>query len=144
MELRAWRERQVTEMDLPSGLTVKLKPVSLVDLMINGEIPAPLLSQVQTLIDSKSEVELSKIGDYMETINLAVKACVISPPLADEPDEDHLSVSELPLDDRMAIFNFANQAAESLKPFRSQPAGDDGATQPGAGVQSTAEPDRGD
>ncbi len=125
MDMRAWRARQLTgeAFTLPSGLVVRLKRVGIMDLAEQGQIPAPLAGIVQHFMDEKDHnVELADFARFSGVINLVVKAALIDPPGADEADDTHLGVDELPMTDRMAIFNWCNEAAESLRPFRPESA----------------------
>jgi hypothetical protein len=122
MELSAWRKRRQEgeEFTTPSGLVVTLRRVSLLDLAERGEIPAPLASMVNKILDTKvHKLTVEEIPEYNKSINLLVKAAVISPPVADEPDETHVGIEELPMKDRLAIYNWC-QIGEPLRPFRRE------------------------
>ncbi len=127
--LRAWREkrRMGERYELPSGLVVQVRRVSLLDLAERGQIPAPLVGMVNKLLSPTSEaLTVKNAPEFAEAINLVVKASVVDPPVADVPDDEHLGVTELPIGDRLALFNWANSSAERLRPFRGgtgEPAG---------------------
>ena len=122
MTLTAWRaqQREGYAFTTPSGLHVTLKRVSLLDLVEQGEIPAPLMGMVEKALDAATHsTTVKEFPQYARVINLVVKAAVADPPVGDEADEEHLGVEELPIKDRLAIYNWAN-AAEQLRPFRSE------------------------
>lgn len=123
MDLSEWRaKRDAGEpYELPSGLVMRLRRVGLLDLAALGEIPAPLVGMVETLLQ-REEVELS-LGDfakYGEVAGMVVKAAAVDPPVADEADETHVGLGELAMTDRIAVFNWANGAARLLRPFRPE------------------------
>jgi len=148
--LRAWRAQMTatTEVALPSGLTVACKRVELLDLAANGQIPAPLLGAVEKLMQpdgtATTKVDMNEWPTFAELINVVVKATVVEPPIADEPDAEHVGIRELPISDRLFIFNWANSGANALDSFRAESAGDVAAAQSGEGVRAAAKPDSGD
>ena len=123
MDLYEWRaSRDEGELfTLPSGLVMRLRRVSLLDLAEQGEIPAPLVGMVESLLQ-REEVELSleEFGRYGKVAGLVVKAAALDPRVADEADGEHVGVQELPMADRMAVFNWANAATRVLRPFREE------------------------
>lgn len=138
-QLKEWRKRRSAELDLPSGLAVTLRHVSLIDLAGAGKVPETL----STLVDQAREgsVSLAEFNQLAELINLVARNAIIDPPLladGQEPDDDHLSLDELDWDDRIAIFNECNKGAIQLEPFRSQSAADVVVAQPGDGLRSEA------
>lgn len=122
MELHAWRASRTTTKTLPSGLEVTLKRVSLLDLAMNGNIPNALAGMVDDVIDAEKikKVQAADFAQFGQVIDLVVKACVISPMIADVADEEHLAVSELPMEDRLEVFSWANEGVEQIAPFRPQ------------------------
>ena len=125
MKLAQWRQerRQGEPFTLPSGLVMHLKRVGILDLVEQGEIPAPLAGLVQEIVDQKEhDLQLEDFGRFSGLINLLTKAAAVDPPVADEADETHLGVGELPMADRMAIFNWCNEVTEALRPFRAESA----------------------
>lgn len=122
MDLQAWRQSRKEEKTLPSGLDVVLKRVSLLDLVMNGDIPNTLSGMVDEMIDQNNvtTVKAADFPKYAEVINLIVKTCMISPAVSDEGDDAHLSVRELPMDDRLFIFEWANEGVEQVASFRKE------------------------
>jgi len=124
MDLQAWRKKQQEgeRVTLPSGLEVRVKRVGLLDLAAQGNVPAPLLGMVEKVLDSQThKLVMADFPDYAALINSVVLAAVIDPPIADEADATHLAVDELPMGDRLALFNWANEVATKLEPFRKEP-----------------------
>lgn len=129
LDLQAWRRANMVAHVLPSGLEVTLDlRVSLTSLAIAGNIPAPLLSKLDSLKQSQDEgagpgVKISEVGEYAEAINRVVIAAVIHPKVVADSTENideatTLRVSELPFPDRMDIFNTVNEGAMQFAGFR--------------------------
>lgn len=123
LDLKAWREQRKDgeEFVTPSGLGIRVKRVSLLDLAEQGAIPDGLSGMVDRALDAHAHsLNLKDIPGYGEMVNRVVMACVVEPAIVDDADADadHLGVNELPLKDRVAIYNWANAAA-ALVPFRS-------------------------
>jgi hypothetical protein len=121
--LRDWRAKRMlgTPLELDSGLTVIVKRAELLDLAANGEIPAPLLGTVERLAnEGAAKVEMADLPEFAALVNLVVRATVVEPPIADEPDDEHLGIKELSFSEKMVIFNHAQQAIAGMKPFRGE------------------------
>ena len=123
MNLEQWRARQQEgeAFTLPSGLDVRLKKVALLDLAHGGQIPTDLRAPVAEMLKRKPDaaVELADLEKFGGVLDLVAGACIVGP--------DGLKAAELPSADKQVIFNWANQAAARLEPFRSGQ---------GAGVES--------
>lgn len=147
MELRAWRERlkQGEQFCLPSGLEVRLRRAGLLDLMATGRIPAPLVGTVEAIMDRKEvRMTVAEFPKFVQVINAVVIASVIAPEVAEEPGETVVGVEELPVADRLAIFNWATQPGEELRPFRQTAGESVGGVLPGDGVRQPSLLDSGD
>ena len=123
MNLQEWRERRKETQDFltPSGLVVKLKRLTLLDLVEQGEIPVPLAGIVNRLLQENVELDVDNHPEFAPAIDLVARACIVDPLVADEPDEKHLGIKELPAKDRLAIYTWANQESTLLLPFRQEP-----------------------
>lgn len=144
MNLADWRQSRIEEMTLPSGLDVTVKHVGLTDLLVGGNLPAPLLDQISELVEHDASIQVSNFSNYAESINAVVKACMVYPPVADEPDDTHIALSELPFEDRVHIFEWANGEAVKLSSFREEPAGSVDAALDVIDVQQSPEQHPGD
>lgn len=125
MDLKRWREKRETgdPVELPSGLVVTVKRVSLMDLALQGEIPTPLVAMVnRVMANGLDHVTVENVAEYEEPINLVVKAAITMPTVADTSSETTLGVRELPIIDRLAVFRYCNRYGEPLKPFRREQA----------------------
>lgn len=121
MQLEEWRRLQAEgeAATLPSGLEVQVKRVGVMDLAEKGEIPQVLQPQIEKLMATTGQVRQVSLGEFKEfagVINLVCGACLVAPA--------ELMVTELPMADRLAIFTWANEPGEKLKPFRREQKGD--------------------
>lgn len=139
MNLAEWRANKTVKMTLQSGLEVTLKRASLLDLMANGKIPNTMLGMTEELARGGKDLNLKELPAATAVIDLVAKICLVEPAVGDEPDETHITLDELPFNDRIEIFGWANQGALTAAPFREEPGGDVGAVQPGDGVRTEAE-----
>lgn len=122
MNLSEWRQKMAEgeAYTLPSGLTVKLRRVSLLDLAEQGEIPAPLVSAVNAIFDSRvRNLKVEDIGRFADAVNLLVHAALIDPAPGKQEDDTHICVASMPMKDRLAIYNWC-QEAQGLTPFRGE------------------------
>ncbi len=124
MNLAVWRARRGAgeQFITPSGLEMRLRRVSLLDLAERGKIPAPLAGMVETMLATQqSSLSIQQFGEFASVINLVVMAAAVEPPVAEQSSEAALEVGELPMSDRLAIFNWANEVSMKLQPFRAEP-----------------------
>ena len=122
-DLQAWRERQQAgeAMILPSGLVVTVQRVSLLALATQGKIPQTLVGAVQEVLGSKAGqgMAVKEYPQFAKVLDLVVRVCV-RPTLVDFGDAVCLGLDELPIEDKLAIFSWANAPAEGLRPFRGE------------------------
>jgi hypothetical protein len=115
MNLTEWRQKQAgEEFTLPSGLDVKLRKVSMMDLAQRGSIPETIRPAVDEFITRGKDgrIGLSDIQQFGEVIDLVARSCLVEP--AD------LDLAELTWADKQAIFAWANEQAAGLARFRGQ------------------------
>ena len=149
--LELWRGRldATEEIQLSKGPAVIRSPVSILDLVAAGRIPAPLLGELQTLAevgdDTKMQLEaIGKLPAVIPALDAACIAAFVAPPLSREGDDDHLPVARVPVEDRLKVFFWLSREVEPLREFHEEPRGADGAARAGDGLRLPAEPDRGD
>ena len=111
------RFRQGEEHTLPvSGLTVRLRRVSVLDLAIGmGEIPALLGPKIDQLSENSGQLTAANLAEFMT-----------------------LGIDELPVEDKVDILGWAMQGGAPLAKFRGEPEEPVEAAQPGDGVQPAA------
>ncbi len=151
MDLKQWRASRRATITLPSGLEVILQKVSLQDLVVSGTLPAPLLQEVYRVYQEGgfgdgAEVNfdspemsniLEKLPDAIKMFDAVSRAALAQPCVGEVPDDEHITLAELSLEDKEAIFNWASAEVPALTPFRAEPNGD-GAAAPSGGELSPA------
>jgi hypothetical protein len=142
--LAQWRSSRLHELELPSGMKVWVKDVSMMDLMLTGKLPENIIEfadEAEKL--GKVEIDLKKIvksgTDFNLMLDTVVLAAVVEPPILEKGDDDHLGLDEINGDDKMAIFNWANREVEQLRPFREGENQPVAAVLPGNGLRATSE-----
>lgn len=113
MNLAEWRAVREGGEDavLPSGLEVRLRRVSMLDLAQAGKIPQTLAPKVDGLMRNPNQaMGLAELGELGEVVDLVAAACLAGP--------EGLTAAELPWADRLAIYLWANEATGRLQTFR--------------------------
>ena len=130
--LAAWRQRQMQELTLPSGLKVKLRKITMTDMMLTGKLP----NSIVHLADAASkngaraldlEAVAKNAAEFTELLDLLVRQALVEPALGETADDEHVTLAEISSDDKMAIFEFLNGGAGESRPFREgedEPAAD--------------------
>lgn len=146
MNLQEWRKqrKEGEKFTLPSGLEVSLRKCDLLDLAEQGQIPTPLTGLVSKMLGETTEIKADNAGEMMGVINMVVKACLVDPAVADEADDDHITIDELTTKDRLAIYNWANLGASSLVPFRGEDGKSPGTADRLRAIREKAQRDPGD
>lgn len=142
--LAQFRSGRLHELHLPSGLTVWVKDVTMMDLMLTGKLPPSLMDFADDANkQGQAEIDLKKIArngaEFKSMLDTVVLTCVVEPPITDQADDDHLGLDEINGDDKMAIFNWINREVTELRPFREGEAPPVAAVQPGNGLRHTSE-----
>lgn len=120
--LAQFRAKLIHEMTLPqSGLTVYLRDASITDLMLLGKLPQSLLNTIIAESEKDGQknesidlAQFSNSDQFGALVNGVVMACVVEPPVAEKGDDEHLGIDEIPGDDRMKIFEWANREVTPL------------------------------
>lgn len=117
-DLRSWRLAREVERELPSGLTVRLRRVALLDLVSTGQLPAPLLSLIEDFATHvATTLDMAQLPQFTDVLNAVTLATVIEPPIQPIGDEEHLGLDEMSFSDKLEIFTWANEGAQRLAPF---------------------------
>lgn len=130
---------------LPSGLKVKVRDVTMTDLMLTGKLPGVMLDMAQDAArNGSASVDLKEIAkngaDFAALMDSLIRLALVEPPVADIGDDDHLGLDEMNGDDKMFIFNWVNREVEQLRPFREGEAEPVAAIQPGDGIRIETQP----
>jgi hypothetical protein len=122
VDLQAWREQRAQGefvLDL-GGLEIGFRRLGMLDLAAAGEIPAPLTGQVQELIDKgQMRLDVAEFSRYAEVVNLVIMKAAVNPPVTPEPSDETVGIEEIPMLDRVQVFNKLSGAAP-LRPFRGE------------------------
>jgi hypothetical protein len=142
--LAQFRANQLHQLTLPSGLSVWVKDLTMMDLMLTGKLPPSLIDFADDAQkNGKAEIDLKKIArsgaEFKYLLDMVVLTCVVEPPIAEQADDDHLGLDEMNGDDKMAVFNWINREVSELKPFREGEAELLAVVQPGNGVRAAPE-----
>lgn len=144
--VQAWRERLEPRLvTLDGGLTVLIRPVKMESLVIRGTIPLTIFHESQAATQQRRGKQAKGIdADFlkmMPAMHAVIMAAAVCPRIAEEEalEQGVISIHDIPLSDRLLLFEEANRAATALRPFRGQPGGDDDAAPDGDDVQPAAE-----
>jgi hypothetical protein len=123
--LAEWRAGRLHELSLPSGLIVKVTDVTMTDLVFTGKLPPALMVMAEKSAEGGAqEMDLKAISENAEEfgqlIDALVKLCMKEPAIAEKSDEDHITLDEMPGDDKMFIFNWINRETAAVQPFRDE------------------------
>lgn len=127
--IQEWIEKSRPLIDIPGfmpgeTITVRVKPISMVELVKSGKIPNALLKEATQLFsDNKSgmsdqsmiEILGGESGSkLLEIIDTVAEAALVEP--------SYSEVKDMITDDqKMAIFNFTQGEVKDLKSFREEP-----------------------
>lgn len=121
MDLKEWREtrRVVLRLD---GLELHFRRVSLINMAIAGEIPAPLAGLVQEMIDTPPQgtsidawTAFAPLIDHVLTTTSMGEVVV-----TEQPSEETLGVGEIPFTAKVRVFNAMTSPGGELAPFRAE------------------------
>jgi hypothetical protein len=123
VNLAEWRASRIHELELPSGLTIKVRDVTMTDLMLTGKLPDSIMSMMTDMAqEGAQEFDLEIITkntiEWNQMLTALLELCLIEPKIGDQADDEHILLAEIPSDDKLFIFNFLNRGAEALRPFR--------------------------
>lgn len=123
VNLAEWRASRVHELSLPSGLQVKVRDVTMTDLMLTGKLPEGIMGMMTDLAQSGAqEADLGLVTknaqEFNALLNALVQLCLVEPKIGDTADDEHILLAEIPSDDKLTLFNFLNRGAEQVRPFR--------------------------
>src|SRR3989304_5150787 len=140
--LAKWRADRIHDLTLPSGLQVKVRDVTMTDLMFTGKLPQVMIDLAQESAEQgKIKLDLKMLTEnaqeFRQLVDTLILLCVVEPQITEKADEDHLSLDEMNGDDRMFIFNWVNREVEQVRSFREAEVEPVAALQPGNGLRKT-------
>jgi hypothetical protein len=116
--LAEWRAARVHEVTLPSGLIVKLRKITIMDMVLRGKVSNGILAMADDAAkDGGDSLEMSKLAEnaveFNDMLDAMIQLSLVEPKIGAEEDEEHIALSDLSSDDKMAIFNFLNGDAQA-------------------------------
>lgn len=117
--------RQGNLLTLPSGLVVRVRYVSPLDVLMNDQVPDSLTPIVMALIDGKGQAEGTSIRDLLmaqDTLGrIMATSAIVEPRVVEgEPGEDEISIEDVDYDDRVFLLSLLGVAAAQLATFCEQ------------------------
>lgn len=110
----AWKTTQ-------SGLSVRVRRLSLAQMVISGEMPKPLQPDAEKIISSDVPV-LEALRKHLPVIEAAIRIGVLEPKIVegDVPadDDTQVSINELSLDDKIQIYQEISSVRGNLLPHQ--------------------------
>jgi len=123
VNLAEWRASRIHERTLPSGLQVKVRDVTMTDLMLTGKLPESITTLMTDMAgNGAQEMDVALITknatEWNQMLNTLVELCLVEPQIGDVADDEHILLAEIPTDDKLDLFNFLNRGADQLRSFR--------------------------
>ena len=121
--LAAWRASRLHDIDLPSGLPATVRDVTMTDLLMTGKLPASFVDMAEEAAEKgEGGMDLKKLAkngpEFAAMLDALVSIALVTPLIGDVADDAHITLAELPNDDKMEIFNFVNREVTALQSFR--------------------------
>ncbi len=119
--------KEGVEIRLPSGNEVRLRPISLDVLLLQGNLPdflTPIVARAlwaeTPLEDIENEADLAT--GFAELVNEIVPAVMLEPKVIGEgePEEGEILLEWIEFPDKVFIFNLAIQPVEVMRKFRDE------------------------
>ncbi len=154
VEWRALREQGVL-IQLPSGFYARLRPVSIEQMIAGGEIPdllTPLVTKMfldgadsvdleTFLVQKGPDKALAEIGQMTRLMDAICVAAFVQPRIVDNPQaDDEISIDDLDITDKSAVFHRVQQPTAVLRRFRLEQTADVEAVSDGENAGAEAEP----
>lgn len=121
------------EVTLPSGLTARLRPVNLDDLIYAGQIPDALTSMVNKMLNQNiattqdkptadfADNPLETARDVLQYYAVICKSVFVYPRVVDDPQgDDEISFLDVLPEDREFVVTWAEEPQSRLSNFRSE------------------------
>jgi hypothetical protein len=128
--MSAWRERrrareEGVEVELPSGMFARIRPVSFTALLSYGNVPEMLTPIIREAaagkLNADGVADADAVTRTFELANAVCRYAFVYPRIVNTPEEDdEISIEDVDLDDRMEVMNFLNKPLSHLRSFRSQ------------------------
>jgi len=125
MNLAEWRASRVKELDLPSGLLIKLRDVTITDLMLTGNLPPAFTSFIEeTQSAGKQQIDIkdimSNMKEFAPVLDIMLEAALVEPKIGSIQDDEHITIDEVSYNDKMFIFQWLNREVSQVNTFRKE------------------------
>ncbi|HRQ15342.1 MAG TPA: hypothetical protein PK205_18750 [Promineifilum sp.] len=111
----------VEEIELPvMGSAVVKIHVSVLDLAAAGQIPTTLLAEMAEMSKGGKGGGTEMLPRILPALDALALAAFVDPPVTRDGGDDSLSLAEITVTDKIALFARLNGAAETLRPFRGE------------------------
>lgn len=126
---REWRRlREKGQLvELASGFVVRLRPVSIGELVLEGMIPNTLIPQVNRMMgvapttEDTDETLFERGKSWLQILKIVCTAAMMQPKIVDDPqDEYEISFYDLTSRDRDQIFSWVTAPQEAVQKFRPE------------------------
>ena len=123
--LAEWRNGRFHEVELPSGLLVKVRDVDITDLALSGRVPNTLMGVLSQAAEGEqvnenivSEALTEHAEAFGQLLDAMVQAALVEPRIGDTADDEHITLAEIPSSDKLFLFNFMNRETQAVRSFR--------------------------
>lgn len=146
---REWHEtvRRGEIIELPSGATVRLRRLSVADVLCLGYIPDVISPAVTKAVIYGNTSAYSDWGpqEFYELWGAICRGTFVEPRIVDNPQaDDEIALSDVGTSDRVAVYQWAAGEARLFRKFPERESGGDVAVvSDGEAVREQAEPDSG-
>jgi hypothetical protein len=123
-----WRKAHLegVELQLPSELVVRVRPVNVATFLRAGRIPDQLTPVIGKLLGGIENVAVTSIEDMlaqMDLLDAFAETCIVTPRVVRGPEcgEDEITLDMLSDVDKQFLFGFIGRPASELARFRPEP-----------------------
>lgn len=117
---RVWRKRKREGrlLQTASGLVLRVRDLTLIDLVKAGHIPQPLIAAVEIMFD-KGKLTMDEAIKSLPAIEAVVKAAVVAPKVVEgvSDKDDEVGLGEMTVDEKLSVVNYVNSAPIGLFNF---------------------------
>lgn len=117
---RVWRKakREGKLLTTASGLVLRVRDLTLIDLVKAGHIPQPLVGAVEVIFN-KGRLTMDEAIKSLPALEAVVKAAVVHPKIVDgvTDADDAVGLDEMTTDEKLSVVNYVNSAPIGLFNF---------------------------
>ncbi len=111
-------------MVISSGLFVKARDIDMTQELIDGKMSEGVLELIKEASKNNTDIDMEKTGlevikkhgpEFVQMVDAIVSLALVEPPIGTIADNDHITMDELSLSDKMAIMSSVVPQANQLK-----------------------------